>query len=248
MSPDRRAGFRSCCLVLDFDGTILDTEESLYRSWAELWEDHGQRLDLGDWQRTIGTDDSFDPWTELEARLGRTLDPGLGHRRRQRRDEIQSLLRPRPGVMDWLSEAADLGLPVGIASSSPPEWVEGHLERIGIRRRFATVVCRRRGVPAKPDPTSYRLACARLGADSARSLAVEDSPHGVAAAVAAGLYTVAVPHPLTRDLDFCAADLVLDSLDALPLAVAVERAWLRNPSDRAGPGPGAVSRSMPGCC
>jgi HAD superfamily hydrolase (TIGR01509 family) len=247
MSPDRRAGLRSYCLVLDFDGTVLDTEGPLYRSWAELWEDHGQRLDLSDWQRTIGTEDSFDPWTELETRLGRTLDPGLGHHRRQRRDEIQSLLGPRPGVMDWLAEAADLGVPVGIASSSPAEWVEGHLERIGIRPRFATVVCRGEGVPAKPDPTSYRLACARLGADLARSLAVEDSPHGVAAA-AAGLYTVAVPHPLTRDLDLSAADLVLDSLDALPLADAVERACRRSPSVPAGPEPGAVSRSMPGCC
>ena len=247
MAPDRRAGFRSSCLVLDFDGTVLDTEGSLYRSWVELWDDHGELLDLGDWQRTIGTEDSFDPWAELEARLGRPLDPGLGHRRRQRRDEIQSLLGPRPGVMEWLAEAADLGLPVGIASSSPADWVEGHLERIGIRPRFATVVGRGEGVPAKPDPTSYRLACARLGADSARSLAVEDSPHGVAAAVAAGLYTVAVPHPLTRDLDLSAADVVLDSLEALPLAEAVERAWRRSPTDRSGRRTGAVSRSMPGC-
>jgi HAD superfamily hydrolase (TIGR01509 family) len=248
MAPDPRVGFASCCLILDFDGTVLDTEGSLYRSWAELWEAHGEHLDLGDWQQTIGTEDSFDPWTELETRVGRTLDPDLGHHRRQRRDEIQSLLGPRPGVMDWLAEAAELGLPVGIASSSSAEWVEGHLERIGIRPRFAAVVCRSEAVPAKPDPTSYRLACARLGADSARSLAVEDSPHGVAAAVAAGLYTVAVPHPLTRDLDLSGADLVLDSLEALPLAEALERAGRRSPSGPGAPGPGAVSRSTPGCC
>jgi len=248
MPPDRPAVLRSCCLVLDFDGTILDTEGSLYRSWAELWEDHGQRLDLGDWQRTIGTVDTFDPWAELEARLGHPLDPDLLHHRRRRRDEIQALHLPRAGVMDWLAGAADLGLPVGIASSSPAEWVEGHLDRLGIRQLFAAVVCRSEDVPAKPDPSSYRLACACLGADSARSLAVDDSPHGVAAAVAAGLYTVAVPHPLTRGLDFSPADLVLDSLAALPLVDVVERAWQRSPAGRARPRPGTVSRSMPGCC
>ena len=39
MSPDRQDGLRSSCLVLDFDATALDTEGSLYRSWAEVWED-----------------------------------------------------------------------------------------------------------------------------------------------------------------------------------------------------------------
>ena len=43
-------------LVLDFDGTILDTEGPLFRSWAELWEDHGHELALVHWQQFIGTD------------------------------------------------------------------------------------------------------------------------------------------------------------------------------------------------
>ena len=113
---------------------------------------------------------------------------------------------------------------MGIASSSPLEWVEGHLDRLGLRGSFSCLVCRDDHVPAKPSPTSYRLACARLGADAGRSVAVEDSPHGVAAAVTAGLFTVAVPHDLTSDLDLSAADLVLTSLDDLTLSDAVARA------------------------
>jgi putative hydrolase of the HAD superfamily len=217
------------CLVLDFDGTILDTEESLYRAWAELWADHGQQLALADWQRSIGTDDGIDPGTELELLLGHPLDRSLHERQRARRDEILVRLGPRPGVLEWLSEAGDLNIPVGIASSSPLEWVDGHLLRLGLRSGFSCVVCRNDEIPAKPSPASYLVACERLGADPSRSVAVEDSPHGVAAAVAAGLFTVATPHGLTDRLDFSAADLVVGSLLDLSLSDALDRASVRPP-------------------
>ena len=224
MSPDPDDPLPRGCVVFDFDGTIVDTEEPLYRSWAELWDGHGHQLALADWQRNIGGDDLFDPWTELEARLGRPLDPALQDRRRRRRDQIQAAQPVRDGVVEWLSEAAARGVPVGVASSSSEEWVEAKLDFLGIRHRFAALVCRSEEIPAKPEPTSYRVACLRLGAEPSRSVAVEDSPRGVAAAVAAGLYTVAVPHPLTQELDLSAAHLVVDSLERVTLADALERA------------------------
>ena len=230
MAPEPTGPLPEACLVLDFDGTILDTEEPLYRSWAELWADHGHRLERADWQRNIGGADLFDPWTELEARLGRPLDPGLNDRRRLRRDEIQAREPLRSGVVDWLAQADALGMPVAVASSSTHGWVDGRLQQLGIRDRFATLVCRSEEVPPKPEPTSYRVACARLGADPACSVAVEDSPNGVAAAVAAGLFTVAVPHPLTVDLDLSAAHLVVGSLDEVPLADALALAVSRRSS------------------
>jgi HAD superfamily hydrolase (TIGR01509 family) len=215
------------CLILDFDGTILDTEEPIYLSWAELWEQQGHTLPLEQWQTVIGTIDGFDPLGELERRVGHPLDVDLLGRRRARRDELQAERELRPGIMSWLQQAEELGLPVGIASSSPPGWVEGHLDRLGLRDRFSSLVCCDGTIPAKPDPTSYRTACRRLGAEPSMSVAVEDSPHGVGAAVAAGLFTVAVPHTLTADLDMSAADVVADSLEELLLAELVERARRR---------------------
>jgi HAD superfamily hydrolase (TIGR01509 family) len=212
------------CLALDFDGTILDTEESLYRAWAELWATHGHQLQLDQWQRNIGTDEVFDPWEVLERRIGRAIDPMLRDSRRARRDEIQSRFGPRPGVLEWLSEADRLRLPVGIASSSPLEWVDSHLTRLGLRSRFSCVVCRDDDTPAKPAPHSYLAVCRQLDADPLLSVAVEDSPHGVAAAIAAGLFTVAVPHPLTANLDLSDAHLIATSLSELSLPEALVRA------------------------
>jgi len=220
-SPGRVDG---SCLVLDFDGTVLDTEQPVYQSWAELWQEHGVELARAHWQAIIGTDAGFDPWAELQRRLEMPLDPTLQDRRRDRRDQLQAAYAPRPGIMSWLEEADAMGVPVAIASSSPVEWVAGHLQRLGLSDRFLALVCRDELIPAKPDPTSYKEACVRLGADPRLSVAVEDSGHGVAAAVGAGLYTVAAPHGLTADLDLSGADLVVASLEEVTLAEVLGRA------------------------
>jgi HAD superfamily hydrolase (TIGR01509 family) len=214
--------------MLDFDGTILDTEGPVYQSWAELWAARGHQLSLAEWQTRIGTDGGFDPWAELERRAGARLDPALDNFRRARRDELQALHQVRPGILAWLEEAAKLGVPVGVASSSSQDWVESHLQRLGVRECFQTLVCAGGAVPAKPDPTCYRIGCEALGADLASSVAVEDSPHGVAAAADAGLYTVAVPHALTVDLDFWRADRVIESLEVMTLAEVISEATQRS--------------------
>lgn len=213
--------------MLDFDGTVVDTETAVYRSWAELWDDHGLELDLVYWKSTLGTKDRFDPFDELQARLGRVLDPSLVEHRMRRRDEILAAERPRPGVVSWLEHAEREGIAVGVASSSSLEWVDGQLRRLGLRELVRTLVCHSDAVPAKPDPTSFRLACEQLKAAPALSVAVEDSHHGVSAAIGAGLFTVAVPNALTADLDFAHAQLVLRSLAELTLAEALDLARTR---------------------
>src|SRR5581483_3868036 len=123
------------CVVLDFDGTILDTEEPVYRSWAELYASLGHTLSLTEWQSIIGTDTGFDPWTALAERVA-DLDPALAHARRLRRDELQAAQDIRPGIREWLEQAASRGVPVGVASSSPPDWVDTLLRERGIRQHF----------------------------------------------------------------------------------------------------------------
>jgi HAD superfamily hydrolase (TIGR01509 family) len=208
-------------LIWDFDGTIVDTETTLFRAYAETFALHGHELDRVRWLEIIGTDDDWDPLHDL-ARLVEGLDVEATHvHRRRRRDELIDLAGIRPGVVRWLDEAEALGIPMGIASSSPIDWVTHHLDRLGLLERFACFACCNDVIPAKPDPTSYRLACEALDADPRRAIAVEDSPHGVAAAKDAGLFVVAVPHDLTRELDLSRADLVVASLDEVSLSDVV---------------------------
>jgi HAD superfamily hydrolase (TIGR01509 family) len=214
-------------LVLDFDGTVLDTEWPAYRAAAELWQEHGIELTIEMWSARIGTHAPLDPFRELEERLGRTLDPALQERRIARKNALTDEMPLNAGVLEWLEEAESLGVRVGIASSSPSRWVERNLERLGLRERFHCLACCENGIPAKPDPASFRHAVETLGGDPLRSVAVEDSANGIAAATAAGLFTVAVPHDLTAHMDLSSAHVVVGSLTEISLSDALERARTR---------------------
>ncbi len=207
-------------LVLDFDGLILDTETAAFESWSTAYDEHGLELSRTRWQRGIGTDRAgFAPLEEIGRRMGPGGDvEAMNTRRRLHRDALIARMEPMPGVTAWLRESRRAGLRVGVASSSPLEWVEGHLERLGLREYFDAFATEEDVDRVKPSPDLYLTALERLGAAPDRALALEDSPNGVAAAKAAGITCVAVPGPMTRGLAFDAADLVLDSLAERRLA------------------------------
>jgi HAD superfamily hydrolase (TIGR01509 family) len=206
-------------IIFDLDGTIIDTETPEFVSWQQVYESYGARLDAREWSQIIGTADAgWDPLENLAATLGRPLDhAAVRADRRARFDRLIASAGPRPGVVEWLDEARDLGLRVGLASSSGSAWVERFLCQLGLRDRFAALATRDRVTRSKPDPALYELALHDLGAPAADALAVEDSPNGVAAAKSAGLFCVAVPNPMTADLPLSQADLLLPSLAARSL-------------------------------
>lgn len=200
-------------LVFDFDGTLVDTETAEYESVRRVWEDHGHEYSLAQWTPYVGTVDHV-PWTqELEERLGMPVDhDGLRVQARRINRDLLHLVRPRPGVAELLAAANGAGVPIGIASNAPAGWVEAHLERLGLLQHFAHVVTVDRVERPKPHPEMYLTAVQRLGASPERSVAFEDSATGLAAARAAGLYTIAVPGPMSDGHNLTGADRLHRSL------------------------------------
>ena len=206
-------------LVFDFDGLIVDTEVPIFRVWQRIYRERGHELPLERWLTIIGTASGpFDPVIDLGEKTGQKLDQkemeALERLYYQEATALQQLL---PGVVDYLVVARRLGLKTAVASSSSRKWVTDHLARFGIGGHFDAIVCREDVKRTKPDPELYRTALARVEVRSEEAIALEDSSNGVRAAKAAGLFCVAVPNPLTADLDLTEADLRLLSLAAMPL-------------------------------
>ena len=146
--------------------------------------------------------------------------------RQQRRQRVVDLIHANPllpGVLDYILEAKQLGLKVGIASSSSHAWVEGHLSHRGILEHFDSITGSDDVAQVKPDPELYLLSVARMGTRPGNALAIEDSAHGVTAAKGAGVFCVVVPNPMTRDLPLDHADLRLDSLSNIALPSLLTR-------------------------
>lgn len=223
-------GFGAChvvpvieALVLDFDGVIVDTETPLFHAWAHTYEMFGAApIEHADWCTSLGRNETdplyLDPLVRLLDHVGEhaTADE-IQAVRRAERDRLLAAGAPTPGLDELLDQADRMRIPVAIASSSPRDWLDRHLAPRNLQHRFALVSCAGGTVPGKPDPAVYRNACEALGVDPSVALAVEDSPHGVAAAKAAGMPCVAVPTTLSAPLDFSLADAVVDTLSDIDL-------------------------------
>ena len=143
-------------LVLDFDGTILETETPDYRSWQETFESFGVRLDPSLWASYVGGGSgSFDVLAHLAELSGRAFDRGeVRARRRRRYMEMVEAEPLRPGVLDFIANAERLGLRLGVASSATRNWVVGHLRSRGLMGRFGMVRCAEDVRRIKPDQRS----------------------------------------------------------------------------------------------
>ena len=206
-------------LVFDLDGLIIDTEGPEFRAWQELYQENGGELSFDIFARMIGTRSDFDLVGHLVEHSGHQLDrTACLERVRMRCDELlrhQTLL---PGVEDYLHEGKQMGLKLGVASSSSRAWVTRHLTRLRIDEYFDCIRCWGDGERAKPEPDLYRAVLEDFQVKPEEAVAFEDSPNGILAAKRAGLRCVAVPNPLTAKLDLSLADLSLQSLSDIGLA------------------------------
>jgi HAD superfamily hydrolase (TIGR01509 family) len=206
-------------LLLDFDGTMLETESSSYGSWRELLAEHDFDLTHDAWEGAVGTINGVDPVELLEAHLGAPVDrAALEDRQAARHREMLTQEMLRPGIERIVAEARRRGLHTAIVTSASERWVREHLRRLGLEGDWEHIVAAD-GDPAraKPAPLLYEEALARLGVEPGESVAIEDSPHGVTAAKAAGIAAIAFPNPITERMDLAHADAVVPDLDGVGL-------------------------------
>jgi putative hydrolase of the HAD superfamily len=202
----------------------MDTESTQLECWRYEWRQHGLELDPAMFFADHGGDITAERYQRLAAAVGPAFDYKTSHARRTAyRDQLHASLGLRDGIDAWLTQAHDAGLRCAVASSSPEQWVTGMLRRVDRLGAFSAFAFGNEVPSAKPAPDVYLLALGRLGLDPQQAVAVEDTPHGVAAAKAARLPCIAIPNPFADPTRFTAADLLLASAADLTLAAALDR-------------------------
>ncbi|MBP3967259.1 HAD family hydrolase [Paenibacillus lignilyticus] len=212
-------------IVFDFDGTLVDTESCAYDAFCRIYEEHGHVLQLESWALCVGTiGGPYDPYNDLQELTGKALDKAaLKERFEVLHDEALREVKLRFGVLALLEEAKQLGLRIGLASSSDRGWIDRHLKEQGIADYFEAIYTRDDVELVKPDPALYRLAVEALGVQPFEAVAVEDSLNGLKAAKAAGLRAIAVPNPITSHMDLSQADVQIEGYEDQTLAGLLAR-------------------------
>jgi len=208
-------------VIFDFDGILIDSETPEYESHRQIFERCGATLTTDEWCDQIGlfTDGHEERWfRELCARSASPPDRDAYHAEKRRLFDAVVPAAPMRGVAELLATITSAGIPMAIASSSTASWVEPGVERLRIGAFFRTVVTGEQVARRKPAPDIYLEAARRLGVDPRQTIAIEDSGPVLAAARAAGMKTVVIPHWLTERHDLSGADLRVAHAGELTLA------------------------------
>jgi putative hydrolase of the HAD superfamily len=211
--------------LFDFDGLIVDTEVPSRAGWQHIYREHGHELPPEKWALVVGTVGAWDPMEHLEELVGTPLERDrITERRREHEFALADAEELRPGILDYFAAARQNGLKRAIVSSASRQWIDKHLARLEQEVGWdAIVTADHDPARAKPSPELYLEALDRLAVAADEAVAFEDSPNGVRAAKAAGIFCVAVPNEVTRTLGLDEADLVLDSLADLAPAELLAR-------------------------
>ncbi|WP_370152742.1 HAD family hydrolase [Streptacidiphilus sp. EB129] len=204
-------------VLLDMDGTLVDTEHFWWEAESGLLAELGYPVDPSAREGVVGG-----PMSRVVEHLlrvsGAPLSPeALGTMINDRFAQLVGDGVPVcPGAFELLDQLAAAGVPTALVSASHRRIIDLVLGTLGAHR-FAFSVAGDEVARTKPHPDPYLLAAARLGADPARCVVVEDAPTGVASAEAAGCRVVAVPSIAT--IAPAPGRTVLASLEQLDLAL-----------------------------
>ncbi len=186
-------------VVFDMDGLMLDSERALLGCLAQAGSEAGHDLPEDFLLSLIGSSDAVTR-QRISDRIGAGAVDALLHDSYARYDDVVAAGVPhRPGIIDLLDTLAAHGVPRAVATSTRRPLALRKLESAGLLRYFEHVATSSDVAHAKPAPDIYLLAAHKLGVEPAHCLALEDSPTGVRAALAAGMHVIQIPDLLEPD-------------------------------------------------
>ncbi|WP_306335982.1 HAD family phosphatase [Streptomyces sp. KL118A] len=180
-------------VLLDMDGTLVDTEGFWWDAEVEVFASLGHALDEAWRDVVVGGPMTRSAGFLIEAtgaditvaELTVLLNNGFENR-------ISRALPLMPGAAGLLAELAAHGVPMALVSASHRRIIDRVLDSIGAHH-FELTVAGDEVARTKPHPDPYLLAARGLGVDPGRCAVIEDTATGVASAEAAGCRVVAVP-------------------------------------------------------
>lgn len=186
-------GHGLAAVLFDMDGTLLDSEKVWDIALDELAAWLGGDLSVSARRRMVGSSMGRSV-AILHADLGVEADPesSAAFLTDRTADLFRTALVWKPGARELLDAVHAARLPAALVTSTHRYLTEIALDTIG-RQYFAATVCGDEVRRPKPHPDPYLRAAELLGVQPGRSVAIEDSPLGIAAAEAAGCAVLAVP-------------------------------------------------------
>ena len=210
-------------VIFDLDGVLIDSADAHLRSWQKLAAEIGLHITEEQFLSTFGRQNR-DVIPALFGIHHAVEVDRLGERKEALyRDCIRGNVPACEHATDLVRECAAAGLQVALGSSGHPLNIEIALQEMGIAHCFEAVVTGYDVTRGKPDPEVFLLAAERLSVEPRSCVVIEDSPAGIAAARAGGMYAVGITTGHKAD-ELAGAHLIVNSLAELSPTVLADLA------------------------
>ena len=182
-------------IIFDLDGVMLDSEAISMQVWRDILSEYNVTLSNEDYGVIIGM--SSIPAAEfITKQTGAPVD--AKEMMRTHWDEVILAVQKsgvaEAGLFDLLDKFSALSLPLAVASNSPSHYVHSVLDALEVHDIFETVICANEISHSKPHPEIYLKAAEGINIAPHQCLAIEDSPIGLKAALAAGMRCAVIPN------------------------------------------------------
>ena len=182
-------------VLFDMDGTLFDSEVLWDVAIKELAASYGAVVPDETRLAMVGTS-MYDSMQLLHHGIGQPWRDGPASAA-WINDRVGQLFETslvwRPGARELLHEVRAAGVPTALVTATQRRLVDVAVRTAG-RHNFDVLVCGDEVTHTKPHPEPYETAARLLGVDISRCIAIEDSPTGIASALAAGAMVLAIPH------------------------------------------------------
>ncbi|MEM9078359.1 MAG: HAD family phosphatase [Bacteroidota bacterium] len=177
-------------VLLDFDGTLVNSENVHFLSWKEILEDFGIEMRSSDYlEKYAGTPTPQNAKKLIQKfRMSVSETELINRKNHHTHNYVQKNgLEFMPFALQLLTILQNEKVPISLVTGSSRAEVEPVLQRAGLLENFEHIITRNDVTKSKPDPECY-LKCVRLMKFSPKEyVALEDSKGGVRAAKGAGL-------------------------------------------------------------
>ena len=185
-------GTRFATVLLDVDGTLIDSNDAHAEAWTAALNEHRIRVDVCRVRPLIGMGgDKLLPeiaGVSESSRRGRAI----ASRKKALFEALVPTLQPTPGARALLERLRDHGVEMVVATSADGRELESLLRQAGVDDLLPARASRDDAEESKPDPDIVHAALKRAHARPEASVLIGDTPYDIRAAERAGIGTIAL--------------------------------------------------------
>ncbi|MDZ7937636.1 MAG: HAD family phosphatase [Rhodoferax sp.] len=211
-------------VLFDHDGTLVESEAVHHSLWNQVLQPHGVQIPIDLFMKDFSGVPALTNGHDLKQHFrldASALELAEGKNRLTAQYLATNAFPLMPGVHESLAQLNTAGFRKSVVTGARRFAIASTLRSHALEPEFELVISADEVVHSKPAPDCYVLALQRMGLQAHEAVAFEDTEHGVASAIAAGLTCVAIPTAMSAVQDFSAATVVLPSmLDAVQWVLA----------------------------